>query len=273
MDSQRHFAGMREEGDGMLSPKCPPHMKNKKKRVLKQRFIGAALLLLGSISILLTTLLLILPLFRVQKVEISGISYYTEAQIVKAAGIRTGGETLATDAQAIATGLLKNAPYVQSCKISVLPFSVKIEIVEKEDVMYTEFDEEFVTFEYREKDQSFRVLEVRETAPDGFRYASLPQISSAKAGGRITFTRESLDVSYFREVVDSLKYYKIYDTVTSLNLSSKSNLSYELENKCAVKLGTLEELDEKVATAIDLYVANPDAIEIDVRDLQKTTVR
>ncbi len=273
MDTERRFLDMREEGDGMLSPKCPPYMKNKRKRVRKQRFIGAALLFLGSISILLCALLLILPLFRVQNVEITGTSYYTEAEIARAAGVRTGGETLATDAQALAVSLLKNAPYVQSCKVSVFPFTVKIEIEEKADVMYVEFAEEFVTFEYRESDHSFRVLEVRETAPDGFRYASLPQISSAKAGGRITFTRESLDVSYVKDVIDSLKYYEIYDAVTTLDLSSRSNLSYELESRCSVKLGTLDELDEKVATAIDLYLAHPEAIEIDVRDLQRTTVR
>ena len=273
MDSERRYVGMRDEEDGMLSPKCPPHRKNKKKRILKQRFLGAAMLFFGSAALILCVLLLILPLFHVQSVEITGIDYYSEAQIIKAAGIRTGGETLATDAQKLAGELLKNAPYVQSCKISVLPFSIKVEIVEKEDVMYVEYDEEFVTFEYRESDHSFRVLEVRDTAPDGFRYASLPQISSAKAGGRITFTRESLDVSYVGDVIESLKHYGIYDGVIGFDFSSRSNLSYELESGCSVKLGTLEELDQKVATAIDLYREHPGAKEIDVRDLDVTAVR
>lgn len=264
---------MRDSEEGMLSPKLPPHMKNKKKRVLKQRFVGAGLLFLGTAAVLLCALLLILPLFRVQNVEILGNSYYSEAQITKAAGVRTGGETLATDANQIAASLLDNAPYVQSCKISVLPFTVRIEITEKKGVMYTEYDEGFITFEYREKDQSFRVLEVRDTAPDGFRYATLPQISSAKAGGRIGFTREDIDLSYVKELIDSLTHYGIYDSVTGLDLSSKSNLSYELDNRCTVKLGKLSELDVKIATAIDLCAANPEAVEVDVRDLEKTTVR
>lgn len=248
----------------MLSPKLPPHIKNKKKRILKQRLIGVALLFLGSVSVLMCALLLILPLFHVQSVEITGNSYYTEEQIIKAAGIRTGGETLATDAQKLASQLLKNAPYVQSCKISVLPFSVKVEIEEKEDVMYVEHEESFVTFEYREKDGSFRVLEVLDHAPNGFRYVSLPKIASAKAGGRISFTRAELDVSYVGDVIDCLKQYGIYDSVVAMDLSSSSNLSYELVSGCTVKLGTRYDLSEKIAAAIDRALADPNAVEIDV---------
>jgi len=264
MNSEKRYAGTRDEEEGLLSPKCPPHMRNKKKRILKQRFIGAALLLFGSIALLLCTLLLILPLFRVQNVEVVGNSYYTERQILAAAEVSKGGEALATDAQAIATRLLENAPYVQSCKVSVFPFSLKIEIEEKKDVMYVEFDDSFITFEYRESDASFRVLEVRKSAPDGFRYASLPQISSARAGGRIVFNRENLDVSYAWDVIDCLKQYGIYDSVRAMDLSSRSNLSYTLDSGCTVKLGSADDLGEKIAAAIDRGLADPGAVEIDV---------
>ncbi|MBE6589210.1 MAG: FtsQ-type POTRA domain-containing protein [Ruminococcaceae bacterium] len=261
------------EGEG--NPSSPPHVQRKKANRTQMRLVGLGIMLIGCIIILLCFLLLILPLFRVQSVEVVGNRHYSAEEIIELAGVEEGTEVLAVDVADAADALLDGAPYIQSCRISVFPFSVKIEIEEKQHVMYTEHDQKYVSFEYLENEDTLFVLEVSEDVGrmDDFPNATLPQISSAKEGGRVAFTRQNLDLTYMKKVIDALEWYEIYEYVESIDFSSRANVFYELEGGCRVKLGTLEDLEDKIAESLNQIANNQNVVEVDVSDLTRPTVK
>ncbi len=262
----------RTESGGMLSPSRPSHMQNKNRPWM--RLVGVGIIFVGGVIILLSLLLLILPLFRVGSIKVVGNKHYTEEQIIATSGIELGTDVLAVDVKGAANALLDHSPYIQSCKISVLPFSVVIEVEEKKHVMYTEHENGFVSFEYRE-DGTILVLNVSQSTEgmEGFPAATMPQISYATPGVRMAFTQQNLDITYMKKVIDSLEWYQIYDSVTAIDFSSRVNLSFELNGQCRVKLGTAEDLDDKIAEALNQISNNLNVIEVDVSDLTKTSIK
>ena len=262
----------RGEGEGMLSPARPAHMQKKNKTLL--RLVGLGIMLTGGVAVILTMLLLVFPLFRADRIEVVGNSHYSAEEIIEMAGLEEGMEVFAVDAQKTAHALLEASPYMESCKISVYPFSVKIEITEKRYVMYTEYDRGYVSFEYL-SDNTMLVLEASEVCDEmeDFPHATLPAISSATVGGRIAFVQKTLDTTYMWDVIDVLEEYEVYESVASIDFSSRTNLYFELENGCRIKLGSARELDDKIVEALNQLNNNKNVVEIDVSDLKKPTIK
>lgn len=262
---------IREDAD-MLSPARPAHTQRQNRPLM--RLVGLGIMLLGSAIVILTLLLLILPLFRVGKIEVVGNSHYTAEEIIKSAGLEEGVEVLSIDAKKTSDALLDASPYLQSCKISVFPFSVKIEVKEKSRVMYTEYGGKYVSFELL-SEPALLVLEVADESDtmDSFIAASLPEISSARVNGRISFKQQTINIAYMKSVIEVLEEYDLYSKVKSIDFSSRTNLFFEIDSGCRIKLGSASELDDKIVEALNQLNNNHNVIEVDVSDLTKPTVK
>ncbi len=262
----------RSDGEDMLSPARPAHMQKKNRPLL--RLIGLGIMLLGCTVVILSMLLLIFPLFHVGSIEVVGNVHYSSEEIIEKAGIEEGIEVFSIDVKKTADALLEASPYLDACKISVFPFSVKIEVTEKKHVMYTEYDRGYISFEFL-SDNTMLVLEALEE-PDGiedFPLATLPDIASASVGGRIAFQQKTIDAAYMKSVIDVLEEYGIYSSVVSIDLSSRTNLFFNTREGCRIKLGTARELDDKIVEALNQLKNNKNVIEVDVSDLTKPTIK
>ena len=73
----RTTAQTRPQGNAMLSPNRPPHAGKKKPNPALLRLLRMAMLIAGGLILLFGLLLLVLPMFRVQGIEVSGNSFYS----------------------------------------------------------------------------------------------------------------------------------------------------------------------------------------------------
>ncbi len=266
---------IRGQGEDMLSPNRPPHTIKKQPNPSLLRLLRRVMFGIGCITLILCLLLAILPLFKLQTVEMVGNGYYTSEQILQAAGISLGDESLALDPQQICNRLFAHAPYVQSCTVSVLPFSVKIELKEKENVMYTMYNGKYISFEYNRKTGSFYVLEEKSDCSDfsPFLETVLPSILSAEVGKSIVFSNASLNLSYTQTLAEALKTNGLMEQVASIDFSKTSALSYETRGGCTVKLGNTDELSTKLKLVKNFLASDSTLTEIDVRDVLAPTTK
>jgi hypothetical protein len=156
------------------------------------------------------------------------------------------------------------------------PSSLKITVFENSGVMYTEYGEGYVSFEYSEKHGAFFAIEVCEddVALKPFLRVRLPKLSYAAKGKRLRFANSSLDVTYVKTLIDALEAKGMLDDVRSVDAEDISMLSYTLESGCRIKLGTMDEMTKKldeVQRQLSLE-GNGGVTQIDVTNPHKPTV-
>ncbi len=259
--------------DQLLSPDRPPHARRKKPNQTLLRRLRVVMLCLGSGVLLVGLLLLLLPMLRVSGIEVTGNHYQTTEEILAAAGLETGDELLALDLQGVVDRIVKECPYVERVSVRVSFFTVKIEIEERTQVMYTEYGGSFLSF-----DGNFRVLEMTEGegALSPFLSVKLPAVRSASVGARLVFA-EQTDMSYVGKLLTALEEAGLYATVTYVDFSERFSLSFVLEGRCRVETGRIADIEEKLTLAQRILaekggVAAGYAV-VDVSDTEKPTYR
>lgn len=229
----------------MLSPNRTPRAVRKQPNKKLMQTLRAMMLIMGGMILVIGALLVVLPMFRVQNVEIEGYDFYQYEEILAASGIRVGeDESMALDGNAIAKSILKACPYVKSCTVMTLPFSVKITVVEKEDVKYTAMGGYYASF-----DRDFKVLEIIDNGEERFSpflYIKLPPVAQMQEGSTIVFSDAEGDRSYINQLCDALKAGGVLENVTYVDASDRFSLSIVLSDHFWVELGKVSEIDLKL---------------------------
>ena len=263
----------------MLSPDRPPQSGKKQPNPHLLRLLRFSMLVFCGLILLFGLLLLVLPMLRVQNVEINGIEYYSYEDIKTIADIDEGDEILAVDLHGVLNRILEECPNVKTVSVSIsFPFTVVIDITEKNDVMYTAFNGKYISF-----DSGFRILEMVEGGETGkslfspFLYVTLPKINSASVGKTIRFQDTSADLSYIKNLLDAMRQSGVIEQVTKIDFSERFSLSYVLGGRCRVELGKADNLTSKF-NAVEMLLEQKGGVEaafavIDVKDPQKATYR
>ena len=243
-EKQTPQASKSRSGAAMLSPNRVPRAMRRQPDERLMQALRATMLILGGMILVLGTLLAVLPMFRVQNVEIEGCEFYQYEQILAASEIEVGrDESMSLDGNSIAQKILKACPYVRSCTVVTLPFSVKITVVEKEDVMVTEFGGYYASF-----DRNFEVLEIIKDGEERFSpflYVKLPSISELQMGKTIRFADEG-DRSYIHLLYDELQKNGVADNVTYIDFSERFSVSLVLSDHFWVELGKVSDVELKL---------------------------
>ncbi len=262
---------------GAPKPQHQQVQTTRKKRVNPRHLarLRATMLVVGSMILLLGLLLAILPLFKLQKIEISGIQYYTEEQILEHTGLTIGDEMLAIDLDATRDALLSNFNNIERVTVrSIFPGTVKIEIVEKSDVAYLWYEGEFYSF-----DSNFRVLEKSSHAErfDGFARVILPEIATLEVGEKIVFSNSDMDMGYVFSLVNEMKRAELLPYVTLLDCEQKYQNAIELNNNCRIEVGKISDIPSKLELAQQILVSKGlgegQCVVLDVSDMKKSTYR
>ena len=254
---------------GATVPSSAPHRRRPDPALLRA-LRGLMLILAGAIA-LIGLLLIVLPMFRIQYIEVEGNSYYSDDEIRAASGIKIGEELFAIDMEAVKTGIWK-LDYVDSFKVVRSLNAVRIVIEERKNVMYTEFNGKYFSI-----DREMRVLEESDEPFSSFLPVILPTIASLRVGDRLVFEDESIDLTYLTNLLDILNELGTIASVTSMDVSKKYSVSYVLSESCRIELGSVSRMDGKL-TMIDAILerkggATAALSVIDVTDLQKPTYR
>ncbi len=241
------------------------------------RWLTRGMLLLTVLITVLGLLLVILPLFRVQKITVTGdLNYYTADEIKAASGLVEGQEILSINRNAIYENIWKNTKYVDKVSVKITPFSVEIHVTETPNVMYTANNGRYVCF-----NRSFKVLEECQSADsyieNGFLQIRLPAVASVTVGKKIAFADADVDRSYITDLIDALSAGGRLGDVTLLDCRQKYRVSCVLSEACRIEFGKVDEMADKLTAAEEILARKgglgSEFAVIDVSDLQKPTYR
>ena len=108
-----------------------PQRKQPNKKTMHILRLG--MLITGSVIVVLTLAMILLPMFKINKIVVEGNNYYDDATVAQMAGIAVGDELFGWNMQSACDAIMAKYPYANDIYISIsFPFTVKIEIVEKQ---------------------------------------------------------------------------------------------------------------------------------------------
>lgn len=239
-------------GDNILSPDHRP--KAVRKRPNRKTVLGLFLgmLISGALIVILGLLLLILPMFRVKKVEIEGLENCTYEDVLEASGIEIGDEILSLDSYEIIERIYndENCQWIERCSIVKTPFSVKIIVEERKDIKTVAQGDYTIVF-----DRDFLVLQILkngEAPPAAFLRVDLPAYGTVRVGEKLRFSDADADYSYINRLCDALKLQGWYNDVTYADFSERTAVAFIYRDRIRVELGTTWDLDTKLLLAAEI---------------------
>lgn len=208
------------------------------------RLLRFGILASGAVIVVLALVMLILPMLKINKIVVEGNSIYDDAAVAQMAGIAEGDELFGWDMQAACDAIMASYPYASDIYVSIQFFTVKIEIVERPTVMYTEYQDQYISF-----DRSLRVLEMKANGEETFSpflRVKLPTVSVAQVGYNLQFVDAGADLSYLTQLLDLLAECNLLGEVTYVDFSQRFSLSFILSNSTRVEIGALKDMNIKL---------------------------
>lgn len=229
--------------------------KRRKPNAKVLRFLRLGMLVSGAVIVVLALIMLLLPMFKINKIVVEGNNYYDDEAVLQMAGIAAGDELFGWDMQKSCNAIIAAYPYASDVYVSIEFFTVKIEIVERQTVMYAEYQDQYFSF-----DRDLRVLEIKtdgEEAFSPFLRVKLPMLSSVQRGYFVQFDSSVSDVSYLNQLLDILTNRNLLEDVTYIDFSERFSLSFVLANSLKVEIGTLNDVDNKLTLLSEELKQNP----------------
>ena len=229
--------------------------KRRKPNAKVLRFLRLGMLVSGAVIVVLALIMLLLPMFKINKIVVEGNNYYDDEAVLQMAGIAAGDELFGWDMQKSCNAIIAAYPYASDVYVSIEFFTVKIEIVERPTVMYAEYQDQYFSF-----DRDLRVLEIKtdgEEAFSPFLRVKLPMLSSVQRGYFVQFDSSVSDVSYLNQLLDILANRNLLEDVTYIDFSERFSLSFVLSNSLKVEIGTLNDVDNKLTLLSEELKQNP----------------
>lgn len=231
-----------------------PQRKQPDQRVL--RVLRFGMFAAGAVIVVLALAMILLPMFKINKIVVDGNNYYDDETVAKMAGIAIGDELFGWNMQSACDAIMANYPYANDIYISIsFPFTVKIEIVEKPNVMYAEYQNQYFSM-----DRNLRVLEIKtngEEAFSPFLRVKLPQVLGVQVGYTVQFADAETDVSYLTQLLDILTARNLLDKVTYIDVSERFSLSFILSDTVRVEIGAFKDMDLKLTLLEEQLAQNP----------------
>lgn len=247
------------------------HTEWKKRKCLQLRLVRAAICLLCAVVAVMGLLLLILPSFRVKRIDVQGNSVTSREEILAAAGVQIGDEIFGVDPGRIADNIQKQYPV--GVRVSKGISTVTIEITERGSAYISYAGLWFLL------DRDLSVLAVSGNEADFARYPKmlLPAVTQLSVGSPVQFAEDGIDRSYIGEMMELLEQEGLLSHVTYLDMSEKFHLSYVLEGQIRVVLGKLSDVEIKLEMTEQILGTRFDNdapfVIVDVSDVKKTTYR
>lgn len=272
MNKEKEMRTVMEDANG-------ERVKRRKPDPTVLRLLRGAILAVGGVILLLSLLLVILPLFRVQKIYVEGNSYCSTEEILEQSGIRVGDELFAIDGQKAADAIYGTGYFSDVSVSGRFPGTVRITVVEKTNVMYTEYRGSYYSF-----DESFTVIEAAEDPAEfqGLLRVTLPEIAHLSVGNPILFSanlfdEDAVNMDYIHTLAESLEENGLLPYVTSMDCSRKYDVSFVLNDSFRLQVGKVSDMDAKLQLA-DRILAQKQGdgaayVTLDVSNLQKSTYR
>lgn len=232
----------------------PPAPLNRKKFILRLATVAAVVLAIFiSCSIF----------FRVENIEVSGVSKYTAWSIREASGIEEGESLLSFGKAGAAGRIMEKLRYVKSVRIGVtLPDTVNI-YVEELDVVYAIQDQQdrwwLISADGRVVERTVQNKIAQHTKITGFRLAD-PEVGEAPEAWEpedeeteeqeetvpeLVTNGERLEATL--NIATQLELNEILGEATTIDLTNLNDIRLQYGSQYLVRLGDPGEMDRKIA--------------------------
>lgn len=221
--------------------------RRKLRRVLSYAAIITVVLVVGIV-------LSLTVLFKTQAYEVTGVTRYTESEIISACGINKG-ENIFLAPKRPAEKRVKNAfPYVEEVRVSFdIPDTIKIAVTEAvEGYLVKISDTDYLVISTRGR--------ILDRCADKGAYALPifigPTPVSGEPGDYVSYEDETVVA-----MIDSITQTFAdngYQGITEIDATKPADISFTYDNRIKVRLGIPEELDYKIRTAMTIINENLD---------------
>lgn len=224
--------------------------KNRRKKITRKIFyfvFSIALVLI--ISILCAALF-----FDLKKTEIRGNEKYSADEILSACDFGENPNLILLNTKNTEKEILNRFPYISQVDFKkVLPSTLIITITEDLPIWCTEISNDWFVLS-----SDLRIISRHSSKEDvdllglSLRYISLPEISSAVTGEKVSFVKEN-NYDYMTSFISELMTYDYFSSVNAIDAEDRYHMALYSENgRYKILIGSSENLDSKLKFVLKL---------------------
>ena len=224
---------------------------SKKKKMKKRKKIAFyAFLVVLTVSVV--TVLSLTVFFNISKITVKGNSHYSTEQIIKVAGLKKGQNLFRLNKFKIIDTLEKKLPYLETVKINrKLPVSIEITVTETEPFMAIDGKGGYLLV-----DKNMKILKSTDVLPSGIAYVSGITPNKPEVGSKLTDKKGLCDK--LKKLAPILDEHLKKGKVSEIIISEVYDIQFIYDDRVTVKLGTLENVEEKVRLVAHTLANNSD---------------
>ena len=182
------------------------------------------------------------PVYKIEDIRVAGNNTVDSSTIIKASGIETGENIFKLDKVSAKKGIAKVA-YINTVKIKRhFPHTVVIEVTESQECAYINFVGSFIGI-----DENGKALDVKQKIEDVTKPVIYGvSLSEFQIGSVVEFADNSKKQLLF-DMLGQIKSSGIEEKIRYMDINDFDNITFTLNSKIAVKLGTTESIKYKIA--------------------------
>ncbi len=217
--------------------------KKRKTAKLRRRILSYVLLIIAIVAVIVVLSLTVL--FSINTITIKGNKKYNNQEITAVLPIEKGKNLFACDIKGAAKKLEENLPYIYKADIQrKFPSTIVVNITET-PIVYSVLNSDK---SYTLIDGNFKVLETG--AKKNKNAVTLDKLSfkTAVVGHEAELSNEKIKTNLLK-ITDAITRLKI-DKITAISSSDINNNSIIYDKRITIKLGNLDNLDNKIYSAL-----------------------
>ena len=253
-----------------LTPEVRARYENRLKRVQRNRRILAGVIIAAA-AMLVFAILSLTVLFKISSVDVAKAGkIYSKQDIVSASGLNVGENMILTKFDVAENRIETMLPYVLEAKISKsLSGRISISVTDNAAAIIFEVENGYAL-----ADANGKVLEVLKEEPKDSTFLVLKTKKNLKAapGQTIGFADEAEEQLY-ATVCGGLKKAQIFDKVTAIDISEKTNIKIVYQNRLRIKIGSVSDIDAKLEAAVKTIAMEDESNPNTVAEINATTAK
>ena len=217
-------------------------VKNKSRRNRN----GSNILIYAFLTITLISLMVVLSLtvfFKASEITVVGAGErYSKEDIISAAGLNIGDNLFLADSDLVENNIEEKLAYIEKAELSKkFPSTFKITVKEtKPDRIYNIGNNMYALC------KGEKVLEITDEYFCDYAYYDIP-VKEIKLGKKIVIDKEISET--YNELIDAINKSKM-DNITVISFKNKVDIKLVYNNQLVLKLGTTENINDKLITAM-----------------------
>ncbi|MBQ8575982.1 MAG: FtsQ-type POTRA domain-containing protein [Clostridia bacterium] len=205
------------------------------------------------VALLVVVVLSTTVLFNITNIKVAKTgAIYSANEIISASGLNNGDNMVRTDFDKVCERIEKNLPYVLEAIVTKkLSGEVTISIKDTTAAIFIEASQGYAV-----ADINGKVLEILEEVPEEANFMVIRTSNALEAvPGEIFSFADEEEKALYDELVKQLKTLGIFENITAIDISDRSSIKLEYQNRLRLLLGSVDELEVKLKGGLETIKA------------------